>query len=94
VRAQLVVAPNDGWLRIINGVNAGTNVLVDVHAVSGAWDPNTVHWPGPAYDSSPLCSHMYLSVYPPGSPSAEQPNVSFCDIQSGDSGIVSQWLRG
>jgi hypothetical protein len=93
-RAQFVIAPDDGWFNTVNGVNTGANVLIDLHAVSGAWNPNTVNWPGPAYDASPLCSRMYLTVYPPGSPAATQPNVTFCDIQNGDSGIVSQWLRG
>ena len=93
-RAQLVVAPDDAWFNTANGVNVGAYVVADVHAVSGSWDPNTVYWPGPAYDGTPLCSHMVLTVYPPGSPAAGQPNISFCDIQSGDSGIVSQWLRG
>ena len=85
-RAQLVMAPSGGWQRYTsNGAQLPIDTVVDVYAATNG---NTA-WPGPAKGAQ-LCAGKQLlarNVF-------NETPVQFCDIQNGNSGVVSAWING
>lgn len=85
-RAQLVMAPSDGWQRYAsNGAALPLDAVVDVYAATSG---NTA-WPGPAKGAQ-LCSSQRLLVRNVFG----QTPVEFCDIQNGNLGPVRTWIDG
>lgn len=86
-RAQLVMAPSGGWQRYAsNGAPLPIDTVVDVYVANNG---NTA-WPGPAKGAQ-LCASEQLKLL---RTAFNEPLVQSCDIQSGNSGVVSTWING
>jgi hypothetical protein len=82
-RAQLVMVPSGGWQRYAsNGAPLPIDTVVDVYTAANG---NTA-WPGPAKGAQ-LCAGEKLLIL-------KETPVQFCDIQNGNSGVVSTWING
>lgn len=89
IRAQFIVAPDDGWPLKVSNIPIGTGVAADLYAINASWDANTVAWPGPTHDPTPLCQNMMV-VW--NSPATGIPG-SFPSACSMDGNLVKQWLQ-
>ena len=85
-RAQLVMAPSGGFAHPLpNGAPAPVDTWVDVYAATN----DVTNWPGPAKGAQ-LCNSEHL-VLDNGFGAAL---AQTCDIQEGNSGVVSDWING
>jgi len=90
IRAQFIVAPDDGWPLKVANIPINTGVAAELYAINTNWDANTVAWPGPSHDPTPLCQNMMV-VW--NSPAMGIPG-SFPTACSMDGNLVKQWLQG
>ncbi len=90
-RAQIVMGATGGQFNNKNGVVFPANTTAHVERIRENWNAGSVSWPGPATDG--FYCDTYFTINPPNTPYVGgKPSVQFCDLQSGNSGIITDWL--
>ncbi len=97
-KAQLLVTPIRGYYTPIGDYTFSASANIEVRRVTTSWDPGTVDWGTYTVDPTAIDGSRLATVMPPWAYLDSGINriydATFWTLQTGNTGIVSNWLNG